>query len=334
MLFPTLAVAGEAELACSLERSVAEVQATVVGSPAAFASLGDSSTSEQYLTAGVSHSVSGYVRASQVRDAASARCEVIRANVLLDKHGRWATAGVKRAAALAQLNSIEQALTIARANLTSLDAQLASQLITLAQHTEARMTLASLERTQAELLRLIAVPVPQVEPQKLADLVESSRRHEARAARLAASAQAQTGWDVVISAGARQPVSGAGNASPFASVAVKYSFGADASAQAAQAVGKYTEAFLESQHGGYTQVAVRHRQELEALIEVETLASGNAGRQLTHLQRVRATVVGIDTSSAVNLVRSLDVQLLGLKAELTGAESRLSGYRKLLERFK
>lgn len=177
-------------------------------------------------------------------------------------------------------------------------------------------------------LSVVSAPPPNT---NVASLLASSRQYEASAARLAAQAQAETGWDVVVSAGARQPQNG--QAAPYATIGFRYSFGAPAAQAAARDVGRNTELLLAEQQGGYTQTVLRQRDTLKALVQAETLASSTANRQITHLKRVRASMVGIDTALALNTLRSLDLQLLVLQAEAAGAEARLAGYTELLEKL-
>lgn len=328
--------ANEAQLTCNLEQSVAEVQASVLGAPVAFASVGDTATSEKNLAVGISQSFSGRSRAALLRDAAAAKCGAIRSTVELDEHGRWSIAIIKRDAAQAELLKIDEALAAAQTNLAALDPQLAAQTITITQHTEARSVVASLEARQAELRRRIAAVVPVQPPLRsnIATLLEESRENTARAARLAALSQADAGWDVVVSAGARQPVGGHNNsASLFATVTLKYSLGAPAAAAAARDVGRQTGLMLAAQGGGYTQTIVRQREELLGLVKAETEAVASVLRQIAHLKRIRATVAGIDTALAKNTTRMLDLQLFSLDADRAGSEVRLSGYQQLLEKL-
>jgi hypothetical protein len=329
LLLPLAANASELQLACNLERSKAEVRAATLAAPAAIASVGqDAVSGEKALIVGISQSLSGRKQANLIRDSAEAKCDALHSTLQLDEHARWSQLQVQRASMLVELKLVEQAILLAKENIAQLDAQLTAQTITISQHTEARQSMVALEARQAEILRSLSVVSAPPPNTNIANLLASSRQHEANSARLAAQAQAETGWDVVISAGARQPQNG--SAAPYATIGLRYSFGAPAAAAAARDVGRNTELLLAAQQGGYTQTVLRQRDTLKALVQAETLASSTAARQITHLKRVRASMVGIDTALALNTIRSLDLQLLILQAEASGAETRLAGYNALV----
>lgn len=329
LLLPLIANAGELELACNLERAKAEVRASTLAAPSAIASLGqDAASGEKALLAGISQSISGRKQAALIRESAEAKCGALRATLQLDEHARWSQLQVQREGTLAALKLIEQAILLAKSNISQLDAQLAAQTITINQHTEARQSLVALEARQADMLRNLAVVLAPPPNTNIASLLESAREHEANSARLAAQAQAENGWDVVLSAGARQPQHG--GATPYATIGLRYSFGAAAAAAAARDVGRNTELLLAEQEGGYTKTVFRQRDTLKGLVQAETLATTSAAGQIEHLSKIRSTLVGIDTALALNTLRGLDLQLLALQAELAGAKTRLAGYKALL----
>jgi hypothetical protein len=329
-LLPITAFANEAQLACNLEQSKAEVTATVQAAPQAFGSVGqEPSSGEKSINAGVSQSFAGRSRATLIREAAAAKCDAIRSTVALDEHARWSVQTVKRNGALIELKTIEQAILEAKAHIAMLDQQLAAQVITINQHTDARQTLVSLENRQSELMRVLSAVVLPPPTSNVSQLIVSATTSEANAARLASQAQAETGWDVVVAAGVRQPLEG-GQAEPFGSIGFKYSFGYSASKNAAAAVGSQTAALLAAQQGGYTQTVARQREELAKLIDAETLAESTSVRQLFHLQGVRASLNGIETALAQNTARALDIQLLILQAAAQGSRARLDGYKDIV----
>lgn len=325
--------ATEAQLACNLERSKAEVEATVLSAPAAFVSLGDAATTEKNLAIGISQSMSGRSRADTLREAASAKCGALTATLELDEQARWNILQIQQDSAKTELAGIDEAIGMAAINLSTLDAQLAASTITIADHTEARQALASLELRRAELKRIIATTVLLVPHVGVKDLIVQAERQEAKAAALTAKASADSGWDVVVSAGMRQPISN-GNATPFVSLSAKYSFGLEASRQASRDVGRNTQLLMEAQQAGYSKTSSRQAQDVTKLIEVERAAASTAHSELDQVQRIYASMHGLDTVLALNTTRSLALQMKTLEAQIAGDEARLHGYETLLETLK
>jgi hypothetical protein len=333
LLFPILAQASELELACNLERSKAEVTASNLAAPAAYGTLGqDPITTSKSAIAGVSQSLSGRSQASKIREAAGAKCDALRASLELDEFGRWSQQQVQRDGAIAELRIVEQAIALAKSNIAQLDEQLAAHTITVNQHTAARGSLVFLEDRQAELLRELSIASKTPPVSNAQNLLSVSRIAEARAASLTAQAQADAGWDISVQAGVRQPLDG-GKARTYSNITFRWSFGSSNSRAAAQAVGEYTEALLSVQQGGYTQIVVRQQETLRNLIQAETLAAATAARQEEHLRQVHGTVSGVDSTLALNTIRVIDLQLKTLEASRVGAETRLTGYKALLEKI-
>lgn len=333
LLIPLAVQAQETRLACELELAKAEVQASILHAPSAFGSIGqDATTGSKSMSIGVSQSFSGRARADLVRKAAQAKCDSIRATLQLDEHARWAVLKVQRDGAVAELALVTEAIRFAKENLALLAAQLEAQTITLSQHTEGSQLLVSLENREAELLRQLSVPVlppPQV---NVTALIESSRAAEAETARLAAQSQAEAGWDVVVAGGVRQPLGGSasGGASPFATIALSYSFGYSAAKEAAARVGKKTSALLAVQQDGYNQTTARQAETLKRLIAAELQNSTTNYNQIVHLSQLKASLNGLDTALALNTLRALKLQLFALRADLAGAEARAAGYKFIL----
>jgi hypothetical protein len=298
-----------------------------------YGSLGqDPITSSKSAIAGISQSFSGRVQASKIREAAEARCDAIRSTLAIEESARFSMNIIQRDAAKAELRMVEKAILLAKSNISQLDAQLTAQTITIAEHTDARQVLISLEQREASLLRTLSTVVVPQSDQNIASLLDSARRNEAEAARLVAEASSEAGWDLVAQAGVRQPLTG-GPASTFSTITFKYSFGYNASKDAARAVGTGTAELLAAQQGGFTQTLLRQQKELQSLIDAETLSISTTARQLTHLRRVRASMVGIETALAQNTMRALDLQLLILSADEAASQTRLDGYKTLLSRI-
>jgi hypothetical protein len=330
LLFPVFALANEGQIACNLERSKAEVRASILEAPSAFGSIGDASTSVQNITAGISQSMSGYKQASLTRQAADARCNAIKAALQLDTYEQWAQIQVQRSGAIEELRAVERALDKARDNIIILNPQLAAKTITIAEYNQALGNLVEIEKKKTELMKILSVVAITPAEINVNNLIESAQRYESQAANLAARSQAEAGWDVVVSAGARQPISGTGSSQLFATVGVKWSFGYSASKNAARDVGVQTAELMQIQQNGYTQTILRQRETLDQLIKTEEIEINYISAYLVHLKHIRESVDGIDTVLALNTLRSVDLQIMITESKLVGAKTILDGYKNLL----
>jgi hypothetical protein len=330
LLFPLAVYADESQMACNLEQSKSEVRAAILAAPSVFGSIGDASTTEKNITLGISQSLSGRRQASLMRQAASARCDAIRVALQLDTYEQWAQRQVQRDGALEELRLIEQALIMARQNLDVLAPQLAANTITLTEHAQAVTAVAEIEKRQALLMKTLAVVMVTPPETNVATLIQSLQTHEALAASSAARSQAETGWDTVISAGARQSVSGGGSGQLFATIGFKWSFGYSAARDAARAVGTQTAELMNEQQNGHVQIMLRQRDTLRQLIKAEKLEMSSIRWNITQLRQTRVSVQGIDTALAQNTLRSVNLQLSVMEAQLAGTLTRLDGYKNLL----
>ena len=333
LLLPLAAHATEAELSCAVERSRTEVRAAILEAPAVVGSVGqDPASGSKSISAGLSQSLSGRSQAAKLRQAAEARCAAIAATVELDNYGRFALIQARRDAAWRELDLIKQAIDLAQEHISQLDAQLAAQTITIQQHTETRQVLVALEQRSAALQRTLSTVPPRQGPIDVPRLIATNRANEALAARLVAGAAAASGWEVRLTGGGRQELQ-SGQTKPFVGLALTYSFGYRAAADAATRIETQTADLLAVQTGGFTQLLARQAAELTELINAETLAAAAAARHLQHLTTVREQIQGVDTALANNVRRSIDVQLLMLSADQIGAETRLARFKALLQQL-
>lgn len=328
IIAPTIAFAGEQQVACNLEKDRAEVQASVLSAPQAFGQVGDTVTSTKNVVVGVSQSFSGIKRARLIREAADAKCDAMRATIALDKYGVFAVTSIQQKSAATELISVNEALDLAKKNLELLDAQLVAQTITIIQHTAARQVITALEMRKAELIRVLSKPVEGTE--SIAGFVDVAKSAEANAARLAAEAGSEAGWDVKVAAGARQPITGGGSASAFATIAFTYSFGYDSSKDAARRVGTGTAELMSESTVGYAKTVQRQRGELEGLVIAENALIPSLKAQLANIKGILKTLEPLDTALALNTKRDLNIQAITLRGQIAGAEMRSAGYAALL----
>jgi hypothetical protein len=333
LLFPLIATAGEAELACKIQRNQAEVQATILESSRAFGSVGqDASTGKKTGVIGISKSFAGERRARLLREAADQKCMAINASLELDELSRWSQLTIIRSGAVAELSELDKAIAFSQSHIKLLDAQLAAQVITINQHNDARQTLVGLEMKRTELLRTLSTAIQPVPSVNAMDLASSVAMHEGNAAELLAQASAEGGWDIVIAGGARQEFGG--KAAAFATITATRSFGLEESRMAAVEIGRDTKLLAETQQGGYAQVISRQADTVFNLLVTEAASSQTIQQQIEHLKRVRTNIQGVDTALAQNTLRGIDLQLLTLQASRAGSAARTAGYANLLGSLK
>ncbi len=331
LALPLAAGAAEpADLACDLERARAEVTASLLSRPTAFGTFGGAATSERNVTVGLSQSLSDLVRAGTIREAASARCSALAAEMLLDSQARWALLSVKRDAGTIELAAVDRALVTADANVNLLAGQLDARTITIGEYREAAGARTALELRRADLLRALAAPVPPTPTMDVPALIARAEEQEARSVALAERANAGNGWDVAVSGGVRQRLSG-GGADPFVAVTARYSFGLGASRRAEADVRRVAAELAGAREDGRAGVAARELVEVRGLIDADEASVARATRELDELRRIRAPLSGIDTALALNAVRTLDLQIEALGATVVGASARLDGYRAVLK---
>jgi len=87
---------------------------------------------------------------------------------------------------------------------------------------------------------------------------------------------------------------------------------------------------LREQQNGYTQTVLRQRETLQQLIKAEKLEISSIRWHVGNLRQTRVSVQGIDTALAQNTLRSVNLQLSVMEAQLAGALTRLDGYKNLL----
>jgi hypothetical protein len=326
-IIPTIAMASEQQIACNLEKDRSEVQASILSSPQIFGSVGDV-TSEQNAVIGVSQSFSGIRRARLMREAAESRCNALRATVSLDRHGIYAVTGIQQKAASSELIAINNALGLAIKNMELLDAQLAAQAITVIQYNSAKQVILELNSRKADLIRLLGKQVEFTD--SVAGFVDAARIAEANAARLSAEAISESGWDVKVSAGARQSISGNTSTKSFATLTFTYSFGYSSSREAARRVGLDTEQAMSEMSTGYARVIHRQRNELEGMIVAEEVLIPSIKYQLGNVESILKVLEGVETKAGINTKRELEIQKIVLNGRLVGSEIRRDGYKSLL----
>lgn len=322
--------ANEAQVACDLERSKAEVQASTLGAASAFGSLGDAVNSERNVVLGVSKSLSGSTRAGLLREAAEAKCGALVATVSLDEHARYAIANLLRSAATVELAQVEEAIELAKENVRLFTAQVAANVATITALIDARSQLVSLENRKADLLVTLSTPTAPLPRTDIQTLLRVARENEAKYAGLASKSNSESAWDVVVSGGARQSLSD-GSSAPFVALAFKYSFGLSSSRAAAEDVARYTSDLMKIQGGGYAKTIERQRVALASLKKAETTRQTALTQLKGELRKVYGTVAGLDTALANNVKRGLVIQMKVLDAETNGSWERLTGYERLLE---
>ncbi len=321
-----------ASTACDLEKARAEVAASLAGAPRAFASVGEATSSEKNAVVGMSSSLAGHRAANLTREAAQHSCSAIAASELVEQHLAFSEMSIKRDAARQELRIIEVAIQRATQIAKKMSDQLAVRAVTVGAVVEAQHKLLALQQRQSELLSILAkqgaVPVGNV-----ADALSSARFHEAEAQRLLAEAQAARGWDVVVSAGARRPLSG-GKTEPFASIVLSWSFGHSEAAKAAADVGQLSQQVAAEKRLGATQSVLRRAQELETEQVIIHRRLSDLEQALTPIDQALKNLTNMQTAEAEIMQDTLILKKLQIHAEQANLEATWFGIEQVLNQLR
>lgn len=337
-LLSVQAYCSEDTVSCNLEKANAEVQASVLSAPKAFASLGSTAIDTKNVVVGVSQSLSGVNKAGLIRQAADAKCQANAANIKLVHYSLFAENSIQHQGAKAQLDALDSVISKAKNNLNLLQEQLKHNEVTLMDVNAARLTLINLEQKKASLLGVLAVPQGNFSVEKLKDLADQAVEAQAQAAGLIAQAQAKEGWDVVVSAGVRQPLSSSSptdsqNTQSFIAVTANFSFGYSSAMHNAQSIQHLTADSLRESIDGYSQQLNRQKDKLTKLLEAEQIYLTTTQDEQTKVRQSIHLLDGLTTSLALNSVRNLEIEALELESEIQGCEAKIQRIRELLASF-
>lgn len=334
LLIPTLAFgADEAQIGCELVKAQAEVQATELAYPSAVAMAGQPTDISTTIAVGVTQSLSGIVRAKDLRKSASAKCDALYAETDLDLYEKWAVLMAQRKGDIAEQNALDESISIQKDYISNLTAQLNEHLVTEAIVKAAGSAIVSTEQRQGELAKSLAMEIIPAPDGDLGHLIKEANSKEGLSATLSAKSQADSGWDFQVTTGFRRLINGDGAVSGFVTASVKYSFGTSAAQKAARIVGEKTTELLNIQNAGYNQTVQRNRIELLRLIEVEHKLMMALNHEVMRIQALRSPLIGIDSTLAKNAITEADIQISILSATLAGSVARQSAYQVLLTRF-
>lgn len=199
--------ADEAQLTCDLARAQAEVTASELKAPAAFAS-GGNQLSQKTIAVGVSQSLSGIVRANRIQDAAEAQCASAQSSVRLEQYTLWSTLDIQKRGAIASLSKLNEAIDLATANVSTLKTEIDSGVITLDAVADAQLQLDTMQHSKASLLITISNVIPSQDYTNVDELIRQYESDQATSAELTAKASAHSGWDFTVAVGENKPIGG------------------------------------------------------------------------------------------------------------------------------
>jgi hypothetical protein len=338
LLVPFIAHAqNEATVSCDLAKAQAKLLAAELAYPSLYISGGDQ-INQKTVAVGLSQSVSGLIRAKNINKAADAQCDAFQSSVLLNQYKTWATLDIQKRAAIASLKELDSALRLSNENVNILKAQLEQNIVTINEIELSIQSYHAIEDYRAAMLSLASVSIPSMEFNDIGELINSYKTNQAKAAKLTAKAQAHSGWDFVIAAGENKSIDSQYNTQssttkPFFTATIKYSFGTHAAMKAADEIGKDTSLLLSVQQDGFFQHYERSKKEIQSMIEIEKINVQTSNKELSTLNLIRIPLENVNTTLAANARRTLDIQLMSIKATLIGANVRLAGYKELFEKM-
>lgn len=333
-LIPALALASnEAQVGCELVKAQAELQATELADPSLFGMVGQPTELSNTIAVGVTESLSGLIRAHDIRKSSNAKCDAIYAETNLDLYQKWAILSAQRKGDLAEQNKLDETVNLQKDYISNLHAQLIDQVVTVTTLEAADATYINIEQRQEFIAKNLAMEIIPPPDGDLNDLIKEANIKEGTSAMLSAKSTANGGWDFALSIGARRLLNGDGATSGFITAQAKYSFGTSAAQKAAKLVGEKTQELLDIQNAGYNQTVQRNRIELLRLVDIERQTVVALSREEGRIEMLRQPLIGIDSTLAKNAITEANIQISIVQASIAGSKARLEAYQVLLNRF-
>lgn len=340
-ILPILAYAQtEAELACDLERAKAEVMAATAESPYIYGSVSNISN-DKGATLGAGYSLAGRSRGKLMRESAAAKCSAIAATLQLDDQQKWVLANIRKAGARTELTTLLEARKQIDEHVNSLQNQLKANTVTLAEYNSARQVQDSIEDRINTLRLVLAEPTQPINITSIRGLIETAKYNVSRAAELDAKIQAESSWDITAVVGGRKnfgdnpsPNSPSNNpGDPYVGIQFKWSFGADKANNAVRVVKEKTEQLFVRSQSGYVQTMDRLTQQITEANKVEQERQTVLQTQIQETQNWLNSIRTVSSASAMNIRKSLEVQLSIQTAELNGIKRRINEYQLFTSRL-
>ena len=317
--------ASETQTYCALGKAKAQVQSELLKAPESYGQIGDPSTSARAVTLGIRKSLARDAQGRLIDRIAEAQCAAYTLQRELAEQVDGIEPRAESKAIDAKQPLLQRALAEAQKNVDRERLLFASQNATIA---DLRVSYDMRDRLRSDLgvmagRRSVLRDQLPASTEALHAVVARSIAAQAEVAELQAELASQSGWDLIVAAGARKDLA-SGAHSNFVGVTASRSFGYAASRQAAAEVGRLTSQLLEEERNGSYQQLLRAVSFVTGLRAAqEALRDGLRARRVELDENFRR-VASVETAQAERLQRQLRVELLVVEAEIRGADAGLA----------
>lgn len=328
------AAAGEVDTYCELSTARATVQAELLTSLEGFSSYGDPVTGARSATLGVRKSISRGLQGQLINQLGAAECEAYRAErnlaeqlASVESRAELKAIDAKKPLLLMALAKAEENVAIEQKMLKAQTGTLSDLRAAFDQRDRLRQELATLDSRYAQLKDQL--PAAQ---ESLESLLNSSFLAQGEVAELNAKINAQSGWDIQISAGTRADFRNGGKTEGFVALTATRSFGADSSSAAASRVGSLTSKLLREQRDGAFQQLLRTRDSVAGVVAAERMVTASLKERNAVMAESAARLEGVETTEGLRTKRALAVEIAKTDSDLAAADARiesLSAWAKL-----
>jgi hypothetical protein len=312
---------------CDLHKAKAELAASILATPYVYGASNENNTA----TVGLGYSLSGRSKGNLTRDIAEAKCDLLASTSLLDDQQKWIMVAIQKHAARAELSGLLKARQLAAERFDFTRSQFESKTVTLTEYNNIRQLQQSIDTKILSARTILAEPSQPVDNTNIKQLLDKAKVAEGKVAELQAKLEAANGWDVTFTAGAQKDLLDSNSdVSPFAGIVFKWSFGSLGSGNAINRIKEKSEAAFISNPLGYVNNSTMLFNKVEELIKVEQLREQALLVTIQDTEKLIVPLTGLDTSAALSSRKLLEIQIAISKAELAGAQARISKYVELL----
>ncbi len=333
------AFADEAQVACDLIQSQADLTSSLLEYPKGFSFVGNPGitqtavpNNQQYAVVGLRQSLGGIFQANKIQKASQAECEATRATIELDAFLRWIKSNILYKSAEVEMPYLKQALKLAQQFKAISKQQLLAGLITLNDYQASSSAVHEVGERMRLLQDNLAVKYRPINNENLKDHMLAYVNNFSRSEELKAQSIADSGWDVLLSAGGRQDLKnyspGSANSSLFGSITFEYSFGFNKSSSAAKSIGLGTYKLSILKETGYVSSIYALKDEFEGLKKSEEVFSSSVKSMLDEDIDLKKSIYST-SNLAYYANAKLDLQIELLKSELAGSMLRRDMYGEI-----
>ena len=323
------------ELDCQIESKKADLQATLLSSPQAFANAGDANTNSKSLITGVTQSLTGIYRAKLLKESAQAKCEAFELQKEVESIYEDFRKNIEHDAALTELNQIQSAIDYSKKVFLDVENKVKHQEATVAQLSDVLLLQSGLYSSKAMLEKQVAQIQPKnlVSADSVVDLTDKLISAQSRAMELDAKSIAESGWDLSISAGVKKALDN-GTTSGFVAINAKYSFGLSKAEKAASELAALIKKKSQESETGIVKTVEREKFVILGLLKAEQSQEEFLIRELEQTVNIINSIKSINSDLSQTTLSVLELKRNIAAAKLAGVVVRLNGYQELLERLK